>query len=180
MVRLRLGPGRLGPEDYYKMRVYRRDLSFGSKRESASQRALGLSQRWYTVTHAKLLAYLLLEQEGVRISATHAICHPLRSWGKQLVLRSADQIVHYLANCARYPFISKPVSGMFSKDVVLVERLEADSGLLRVAEGEPLPAQQFAEECILRPDGTMFQEVLRPHQGLKWARNRSRARNLSE
>jgi hypothetical protein len=76
------------------MRVYRRDLSFGSKREFASQGALGLSQRWYTVTHDKLLAYLLLEQEGVRIPATHAICHPLRSWGKQLVLRSADQIVH--------------------------------------------------------------------------------------
>src|SRR6266542_2038571 len=67
MVRLRLGPGRLEPEDYYKMRVYRRDLSFGSKREFASQRALGLSQRWYTVTHDKLLAYLLLEQEGIPV-----------------------------------------------------------------------------------------------------------------
>jgi hypothetical protein len=163
MVRLRLGPGKLEPRDYYRMRVYRRDLPFERKREFASQRALRLSLHWHVVTHDKLIASLLMEHEGLRIPETYAICHPLRSWGVQRVLRSPDQIVQHLTNSARYPFISKPVAGMYSKGVVLVERLEPDSGLLRVAEEEPVPLRQFAEECILRPDGTIFQEVLRPH-----------------
>jgi hypothetical protein len=145
------------------MRVYRRDLPFEKKREFASQRALGLSLHWYVVTHDKLIAYLLMEQEGVRTPRIYAVCHPLRSWGNQLVLRSEDQIVHHLSSSASYPFISKPVAGMYSKGVVLVERFDPASGLLHFAEGQPIPARQFARDCIVRPDGTMFQEVLRPH-----------------
>src|SRR4029453_5619481 len=131
MRRRRLGPGKLSPEDYYKMRIYRRDLPIERKREFASQRAIGLSPRWYYVTHDKRLANLLLEQEGVRVPQTYAICHPLRSWGKHLMLRSAEQITDYLTISARYPLVSKPVSGMLSQDVILIEGREADSGNLR-------------------------------------------------
>jgi hypothetical protein len=163
MIRLRLGPGKLSPEDYYKMRIYRVDLPMERKREFASQRAVPLSQRWYYVTHDKLIAYLLLEQEGVRVPRTYAICHPLRSWGKHLVLRSAEEIVDYLTVSAPYPLVSKPVSGMFSQDVFVIEGREADSGNLRCAEGRSIPALQFARECLAREDGTIFQEVLVPH-----------------
>jgi Sugar-transfer associated ATP-grasp len=163
MVRLRVGPGKLRSEDYYRMRVYRRNLSFDQKREFVSQPAVGLPRRWDAVANDKLLCYALLEYEGVRIPEIHAICHPLRSFGKRLVLRSVSQISEYLRSAGRYPFISKPVDGMFSRGVVLVEQLESDSGLLRVGEGSPMPVQQFAEDCLSRRDGTMFQEVLRPH-----------------
>src|SRR5215510_14098915 len=132
MIRLRLGPGKLSPNDYYRMRVYRRDLPLVRKREFVSQRALGLSLYWYSVTHDKLIAYLLMEQEGVRVPSTFAICHPLRAWGNLLALRNADEIVRYLVHSARYPFIAKPVAGLYSRGVVLVERLDPASGLLHL------------------------------------------------
>ena len=163
MVRLRVGPGKLRPHDYYRMRVYRRGLSSDQKREFVSQGGVGLPRRWGAVANDKLLCYALLDHEGVRIPRIHAVCHPLRSFGRQPGLRSVNQISEYLRNGATYPFVSKPVTGIFSKGVVLVEQLEPDSGLLRVAEGSLIPVKQFAEDCLSRPDGTLFQEVLRPH-----------------
>jgi hypothetical protein len=162
MVRLRLGPGRLTPQDYYRMRVYRRSFSFDEKRQFVSQGGVRIPLRWSVIANDKLLVYALLEYEGVRIPAIRAICHPLRSFRDRLVLRTVGEICDYLSHDARYPFISKPVTGIFSKGLVLVEKLEPDSGLLRLGEGDPVPAERFAENC-LRRDGTVFQEVLKPH-----------------
>ncbi len=163
MIRLRLGPGKLTSEDYYQMRVYRRSLSFDEKRQFVSQLGVGIPKRWAIVADDKLLAYALLENEGVRIPPIRAICHPLRSFRDRLVLRTVGEICDYLRNGAQYPFISKPVTGLYSVGLVLVEGLDPDSGLLRLAEGDPVPAERFAEECLSPRDGTVFQEVLKPH-----------------
>ena len=163
MIRLRFGPGRLTSRDYYRMRVYRRSLSFDEKRQFVSQAGVGIPLRWTPVANDKLLVYAILEYEGVSIPAIRAICHPLRSFRDRLVLRTVGEICDYLRNGARYPFISKPVAGIFSKGLVQVEKLESDSGLLRLAEGDPVPAERFAKKCLSPPDGTVFQEVLKPH-----------------
>jgi hypothetical protein len=163
MVRLRFGPGNLSPEDYYRMRVYRRILSFDEKRLFVSRDGVGIPRRWTPVADDKLLVYALLEYEGVRIPPIRAICHPLRAFRDRLALRTVGEICDYLSNGARYPFISKPVAGVFSKGLVQVEKLDSDSGLLRLAEGGPVPVERFAEKCLSPPDGTVFQEVLKPH-----------------
>ena len=163
MVRLRFGPGKVTSEDYYKMRVYRRSLSFDEKRLFVSRQGVGIPRLWTPVANDKLLVYALLEYEGVRIPPILAICHPLRSFRDRLMLRTVSEICDYLRNGARYPFISKPVTGVFSRGLVLVERLESDSGLLRLAEGDPVRVERFAEECLSPTDGTVFQELLKPH-----------------
>lgn len=163
MLRLRMAAGKLNPQDYYRMRVYRRTLSFDQKRAFVSQRGIDLPRRWNAVANDKLLCYALLEHEGVRTPEIRAVCHPIRSFGRSLCLSTAGQICDYLASAAQYPFISKPVTGIFSKGVVLVQHLDSRSGLLRVGEGEPIPMEQFAAACLSRSDGTVFQEVLKPH-----------------
>jgi hypothetical protein len=163
MVRLRFGPGKLTAEDYYKMRVYRRSLSFEEKLLFVSRNGVGIPRPWTVVANDKLLVYGILEYEGIRIPPIRAICHPLRSFRDRLVLRTAGEIGDYLGNGARYPFISKPVAGVFSMGLVQVEELDRASGRLRMAEGDPIPVERFAQQCLSPPDGTVFQEVLRPH-----------------
>jgi hypothetical protein len=163
MMRLRLGPGKLEPEDYYRMRVYRRDLDFDAKGLFLSQRAVALSHKWTIVADDKLLAYRLLEHEGIKTPEIHAICEPLRTYRDRPALRSADEIVAYLHSGARYPFIAKPSTGIFSQDVRLVSGFDAASGCVQLAEEATLDASAFARGCIERKNGTIFQELLLPH-----------------
>jgi hypothetical protein len=163
LMRLRLGPGKLEPKDYYRMRVYRRDINLDAKRLFLSQRALGLSQRWTVVADEKILVYMLLEHDGLRTPEIHAICDRLRTYRDRPALRNADAIVEYLGNGARYPFIAKPSTGMFSRDVWLVEGFDAASNCVRLAEEASLDASEFARRCMDRKSGTIFQELLLPH-----------------
>ncbi len=128
-----------------------------------SQRALHLSHTWNIVAHDKLVTYILLEHEGVITPEIHAICHPLRTYHDRPTLRDADAIAKYLSDGARYPFIAKPITGVFSYDVWLIEGFDAASNCVQLAGEPPLDAREFARRCIDRKDGTIFQEVLVPH-----------------
>jgi hypothetical protein len=165
LVRLRLGPGKLSPDDYYRMRVYRRDLTFEDKLQFLSQRAVHLPKRWNIVAHDKLLAYIVLAHEGIRIPRVTAICHPLRSHGQVPVLRSADDVCVYLRESTSYPFIAKPITGVFSQDVHLVESIDRETDTLRCGDGE-VKVGEFARKSIDRVDGTLFQELLKPHRDI--------------
>jgi hypothetical protein len=163
LLRLRLGPGQLEPGDYYRMRVYRRDLDFDAKSLFLSQRAIALSHKWTVVADDKLLAHMLLDHAGFSTPEIHAICDPLRTYRDRPALRSADEIVAYLGSAARYPFIAKPSTGIFSQDVRLVTGFDAASGCVQLAEEATLDASTFARGCIERKNGTIFQELLLPH-----------------
>src|SRR5262245_42060321 len=57
MMLLRIGAGKLRPDDYYKLRVYRKQISFQEKRSYMSNRAIphGLFGTWEIVASDKLL-----------------------------------------------------------------------------------------------------------------------------
>ena len=165
LVRLRLGPGKLSPNDYYRMRVYRRDLTFEKKLEFLSQHAVRLPKRWNIVAHDKLLTYIVLEHERVRIPRVMAICHPLRSHGDVAVLRSPDDVCAYLRESASYPFISKPITGVFSEDVRMLERIDRAADTLHCDDSQ-VRVVDFARACLDRVDGTLFQELLKPHHDI--------------
>jgi hypothetical protein len=165
LVRLRLGSGKLTAEDYYRMRVYRKDLDFAQKRQFVSQGAVHLRGGWVMIAHDKLITQALLEKEGVRTAPIRAVCHPLRSFGGSPVLRTPKAVLSYLAGDV-YPFVAKPVTGIFSQDVTVVESIDNGAGVLRIAENATLPIRSFADQCLDRRDGTIFQEVLRPHPAI--------------
>jgi Sugar-transfer associated ATP-grasp len=162
LVRLRVGPGKLEPADYYRMRVYRRDMGFGDKLQFLSQRAVSLPKQWNVVANDKLLTYMVLIQEGIRIPQLRAICHPLRTFGQVPSLTSTDAVSAYLRGPAQYPFIAKPITGVFSRDVSLIEGIDRNSDRLRLDDGE-VEVGEFAKAAVGRTDGTLFQELLAPH-----------------
>jgi hypothetical protein len=162
---LRLASGKLTAEDYYRTRVYRRDLSFAQKRQFISQGALHILGRsgWMMIAHDKLVAQALLEKEGVRTARILAVCHPLRSYGQARALRTVDDVRKYLESEATYPFAAKPTTGMFSYEFALVEGFETTTGMLRINGQAPIAARSFAEQCMAHSNGTLFQERLLPH-----------------
>jgi hypothetical protein len=162
LVRLRLGEGKLTPEDYYRMRVYRKDLSFAQKREFISQGAVHLVGGWAIIAHDKLIAQALLEKEGVRTAPIHAVCHPLRTYGACQMLRSSEEVLRYLDGDV-YPFVAKPVTGIFSEDLAVVEAIDKARGTLRLVDDRIVPIREFADRCVNARHGMLFQEKLDPH-----------------
>src|SRR3546814_1595537 len=51
----------------------------------------------------------------------HAICHSVREYGRAVGLKSASAVAEYLRKEAPYPLIAKPIRGIFSQDVWLLE-----------------------------------------------------------
>ncbi|HEY9549956.1 MAG TPA: sugar-transfer associated ATP-grasp domain-containing protein [Kiloniellaceae bacterium] len=167
---LRRGAGKLHPNDYYKLRVYRRGLSFDEKRKYFSNQAIpaNLTGNWAVVARDKLLAYCVLNSLGIATPTVYAICHPLREYGNAATLKSAAAIADYLRGEAPYPLIVKPIRGSYSQDVWLLEGYDRATGKLAVA-GSSFTPEEFGAHCLQRKAGCLFQELLRPHEDIRSA-----------
>src|SRR3546814_16575363 len=84
LVARRLGEGKLEPADYYKLRLYRRGLSFEEKRKYFSNQAIppSLLGDWAVVAQDKLLTYCVLNSLGI---ATPTLSSEARRVGKECV-----------------------------------------------------------------------------------------------
>ena len=169
MLWLRVAAGKLQPQDYYKLQVYRNQISFREKRRYMSNRAIPriLTGPWAIVASDKLLTYGLLSQFGIPVPRNHAVCHPLREFRDSRALRTVSEICGYLRDDALYPLIAKPVHGVFSKDVCLLERYDAASDTLRLTPGATLAPEAIANQFLSRGSGYLLQELLVPHRDIR-------------
>jgi hypothetical protein len=166
LIRLRAGPGKLTPEDYFLMRVYQRRLSFEEKAKFVSTLALGAlrrDRRWDLPAHDKLLTYGLLHGHGIAVPEIVAIAHPSRTFGGRPALKSPAELEAYLAGEASYPFFAKPVLGIFSKGSMLVKEMDRAGRSLLLGDGSRVAIEAFAREVFERKSGYLFQELLHPH-----------------
>lgn len=169
MLLLRLGRGKLRPEEYYKLRLYRDDMSFAEKRTYASNAALprSLFGGWEIVADDKLLTYGILGDAGLTIPKIYAVCHGFRRYREQPTLATVPDIAAYLRTDATFPRIAKPVGGIYSQGVYLLEGLDA-AGQSVLLEGEPAqPVETLAAQFLATKSGYLFQELLRPHAEIR-------------
>ncbi len=162
MIRLRLGPGCLHYGDYYKLRLYRPELSPDEKRSYVGNKALARRTQWELLADDKLLGYALLHALGVRTPRVLALAHPFRRFLDRPTLRDAGSVREFLI-AAEYPFVSKPVNGMFSHGFAVLEDVDAQRGTLSVGDGKTVALDRFAAELAQAPAGMILQELLRPH-----------------
>jgi len=165
IVVLRSGPGKLAPRDYYKLRVYRKDLPFAKKRMYVSNNLLASRAEayWGSVAQDKLFCYSVLAAEGIAVPQVLAICHRVRSFCDCPALRNVNEVREYLASSARYPFIAKPIAGAFSNGFALLSSYDPASSVIRCGDGTSISLKQFSERCMSWKDGVLFQELLVPH-----------------
>ena len=83
--RLRFGPGKLRPEEYYYYRLYDDEkYSYDEKRRFLGKMRWDQVYRqcnassWWSIAHDKLIFYTLLRGQSLPMPATLALYHPLR------------------------------------------------------------------------------------------------------
>lgn len=171
LLRLRLGQGKLRADDYYKLRLYRSDMGFTEKQQYASNAALPrpVFARWAAVADDKLLTYSILGDAGFPVPKILALCHAFRPYRDRPTLKSTAEIAAWLRGPAPYPFIAKPIGGIYSEGVYLLEGYDANADKVMLAGEAPMPAETFAARLLSLEGGYLFQELLRPQIAIREA-----------
>jgi len=156
---LRAAEGKLDPDDYYKLRLYQRRLSFKDKQKYVSNRAVPWTGvgHWQIVGYDKLLAYSVLAGHGVAIPKIHAICHPLREFNGAVALKSVDDAARYLCGDAPYPMIAKADRSAFRTDIWLLEAYDPGADAVILMGAGPAPPSVVGARCFAKQWRYMFQ-----------------------
>ena len=169
--RLRFGPGKLRPEEYYYYGLYDdRRFSFADKARflgRATQDRLIRqcnAAEWWFIAHDKLVFYGLLAGLRLPVPETRALYHGAGRFAAMPAFAEPVALAAHLRTGMRYPVFGKPVTGIRSLGVAAVERYDAGADALVLRGGKTLALDGFVKELEpYRTDGYLFQEMLRPH-----------------
>lgn len=175
--RLRRGPGKLRPDEYYAFSLYDdRRFSFEDKLRflgrAVQERIIRQCNAtpWWLLAHDKLVFYALLAGQGLPVPATRAVYHPTRRLGTASALTDPPALAAHLRAGMAYPCFAKPATGIRSIGVAALEAYDAASDRLILKGGQALAVEAFVRELErYRADGYLFQEMLRPHPALEAA-----------
>ncbi len=169
--RLRYGPGKLRPDEYYYYGLYDdRRFSFADKTRFVGRsvqdriiRQCNLAEWWF-IAHDKLVCYGLLAGLGLPVPQTRALYQCASRFAAVPVFAEPAALAAHLRTGMPYPFFGKPVAGIRSIGVAAVERYDAGSDALVFLGGRTLALDGFVKELeTYRKQGYLFQEMLRPH-----------------
>jgi hypothetical protein len=123
--------------------------------------------RWAIVANDKLLTYSVLSDAGITVPKIYAVCHGLRQYQDRPTLRTVAEVATYLRSTAPFPLIAKPVPGIYSQGVYLLDRFDASADSV-VLDGDGAHAvQDLAARFLSVDEGYVFQELLRPHDEIR-------------
>ena len=173
--RLRFGPGKLRPDEYYAFGLYDdRRFAFEDKlRFLGRATQLGICRacnalEWWLLAHDKLVFYALLKGHGLPAPETRAIYHHSRGLDGAAALPTPEALAAHLRSGMAYPCFAKPVTGMRSVGVAALEAYDAPSDSLVFKGGRTLGVADFVSQLEpYRKDGYLFQEMLAPHPELE-------------
>ena len=174
MYRLRFGPGRVSPIEYFYYGLYD-DARTAAEKESfvgtdlrAEVNRVALDTEWFGLGKDKLAFYAAMAGNGLPVPETRAIYHAWRQFSDAEPLRGPEALGAYLRRKENYPFFSKPSGLMSSMGVAAVEAYDPTADEIRLTDGERFPVDQFVEEASYYfPKGYIFQELLRPHAAVE-------------
>jgi hypothetical protein len=170
--RLRYGPGKLRPDEYYYYGLYDdRRFSFADKTRflgrSTQYRIISqcnAAREWWFIAHDKLVCYGLLAGLGLPVPQTRALYHGGARFAAVPAFAEPAALAAHLRTGMRYPCFGKPVAGIRSIGVAAIERYDADGDALALVGGRTLALDGFVKELEpYRRDGYLFQEMLLPH-----------------
>jgi Sugar-transfer associated ATP-grasp len=168
------GRHQMGPLDYFKFRLYRRDLTAKDREEFVSDAeisrlnaALRPSDKKAVagIINSKIMTEMLLRGVGLPHSPTLALA---RSRGLRLpfpVLVGANAIEAFLKSPGTLPVFGKPDSASLGVGAASFLRLDGDT--LVLGDGSSVGLHRICEEISRDyPDGYLFQKILMPHPEL--------------
>jgi glutathione synthase/RimK-type ligase-like ATP-grasp enzyme len=171
IIALHYGIGQLAADEYYQYRLYDDRQYRWHEKKKFIGRALenGLipilrERPWVGLAHDKLASYAFLKGLGFPVPDTYAIYHPFRSYGSVPVLRTFQALARFIRAELTFPFVAKPVAGMWGRHVWAVESYDRTRDRLRLTSGQEVEVEALIEDVASRKEsGVLFQELLTPH-----------------
>ncbi len=175
--RLSIGPGKLRGDEYYEYRLYdnsqfswpEKQQFLGRKMENHFVRIFGMG-RWSELAHDKYLFNVVYDALGFPVPEVIALYEKSSRAIPHTMLCSEEDIQNFLRINTRYPFVSKPLFGIYSKGVTAVESFDAQEQYLRLTNGDRLSFGDYAhlitqssEKTLFGKEGFIFQAMLKPH-----------------
>lgn len=99
----------------------------------------------------KLLTYSILSDFGIAVPKIHAICHSLRAYLSCPSLKTSAEVMAYLGASGPYPLIAKPVLGIYSKDVSLLQHNDASADSVVLAEDGRSAVEGGSPQVVVCP-----------------------------
>lgn len=165
IAKLRMGPGKLKPDEYFMYQLYD-DTRFNKETRktfiSDSQKAF--FSPWRVIGDDKPLMTSLLDGMGLPVPETQATYHKFRTFGRTIPLRNQEDLVLFLREQAEYPVFGKPCNGCRSKGTALINSYDKETDELIISSTERVPVTEFAEKVDQLRQAYMFQTLLRPHE----------------
>ncbi len=170
IARLRLGDGKVMPDEYFGFGLFDDRLHDAeAKRRFIGQWAKDGVYRvneggWRATGDDKLVSYLVLAGLGAPHPKVRAIYHPTRDFPTTLLRTPAD-VADYLRTTS-YPLFSKPADGSLAECVYLLRGYDPTSDRLQLGDGRSVAVGDFIADCVRARRGTIFQELIEPHPAL--------------
>jgi len=172
VVSLRVGRGRLTPNEYFVFRLWEPRLSRGEKRRFVGKQAQHPmhiacnNTGWYATAADKLLFHTLMTGAGLPTPELLAITQPARRASGAQTLAETGAIAEFLQSPASYPFFAKPSDGKYSLSVVSADGYDAATDRVLLQGAAPLSSAALAESLAAREAGYLLQRRLEPHPTL--------------
>lgn len=175
IINLRYSIGKLDPAEYYKYSLYEDSrFDWNAKKEFFGDRmvqhlvtALN-SGRWSITAIDKLITHALLAQFGFPTPEIYGILHSIRSFGAVPCVRNREELRAFLYDGVNYPFVSKPITGIYSHNVMVVNSLDKDADTLRLSSREEISVEKFVSDLIdVAGQGYLFQQLMYPHPEIR-------------
>ncbi|MCU0826749.1 MAG: hypothetical protein MUE52_04940 [Tabrizicola sp.] len=170
LVRSSGAPMWLTQAEFFRMGLYRPELSWDDIRTYIGQNATGrfnrllngpTSENETEALNDKLETASRLAAAGIKVAEVNAIYPGSLRWGKAEPLNSVEDMTAYLLRPGSTPCFGKPIFGGLCRGVVAIE-LATTQGRLLLGDGREVDARQLATELVAAyGQGYMFQELLR-------------------
>jgi Sugar-transfer associated ATP-grasp len=130
---LRLGPGRLTPQEYFYYRLWEARLPLAAKKAFIGKLAqhpmhvAAGSREWFATSADKILFHSIMAAGRFRVPGTLAITQAGRHLPDVPTIADADCLVRFLRDPSLYPLFAKQVAGKYSLSVVSADSYDSSS-----------------------------------------------------
>ena len=175
--RLSIGPGKLRGDEYYEYRLYdasrfswqEKQEFLGRKMENHFVRIFGMN-RWSGLAHDKYLFNVAYDALGFPVPEIIALYEKTERAIPHKMLCSEEDLEKFIRSNTKYPFVSKPLFGIYSKGVTAVKSFDAQENQIRMVNGDLLSISHYTnsiaqsnEKTLFGKEGFIFQTMLKPH-----------------
>lgn len=173
--KLAFGPGKLSFDEYLALRVWDKSFSRSDKRAFmglAASRRIWLEANFqfehFGLAENKIAATALFSAYGFPVIPTLALfCNQMGLPGSEL-LRTEDDVRHFLIRGRNYPLFGKPLEGLQSLGAASFERYDSGRDCLIGTRGAETPLDSFIRDIATHYGrGYLFQRRVSPHSDMR-------------